>query len=110
MNLRQLLEEYKKLTLILIEKAKNGEELEEEINKSNNILKEIKKLNYKEEDIKNILKEFNIPELENELSLTIKKEMVKIKKQIEAMRNAKKARKMYRVSAQPDFQLFHKRI
>lgn len=110
MDIRKLLEEYKKLIIILIDKANNVEDLEEWINKSNDILKEIKKINYNDEELKRILKEFNIEELENELRLTIKKEMVKIKKKIEHIKVARNARKMYRASTQLELNLFQKKI
>ena len=109
-DLKQLLEEYKNLTLILIEKAKNDEELSENIEKKNNILREIKEFNYTEDEVKGIIKELNIPEIENELNLTIKKEMVKIKKKIENIRAARVARKMYRMSSQPQIELLRKKV
>jgi hypothetical protein len=105
MNLRTLLVEYKNTTLILIEKAKKDEELTDLISKSNAILEEAKKIEYTENELEEILKELNIVELENELRLTIKKEMVKIKKKIENIRTTKMARQTYRNSRR-DLRLF----
>lgn len=109
-ELRQLISEYKEITLDLIEKVKNDDELEEGIKRRNNILKKIKNTNHNEEEIKELLKKANVSALDNELELTIKKEMVKIKKKIENMRKAKNARKMYRANNQLEMKLFEKKI
>jgi len=96
MNLRTLLEEYKNITVILIEKAKKDEDLTDLISKSNYILAEAKKTDYTKKELEEILMELNIIELENELRFTIKKEMVQIKKKIENIRTTKIARETYR--------------
>jgi len=104
-NFRNQLEEYRNLTLSLIEKAKNDEELSEIINKRDNILKEFDEADYGKEEFKKIVKEFNILELDNELELIVKKEMVKIKKQIENIRSTRIARNGYS-NSQTQIKLF----
>lgn len=95
-TLETQLEEYKKVILNLIESAKAGEGLSELLNKKKNILKEIEEAGYDKNEIQEYVKKLEILELENELQLTIKKEMVTIKKKIENFRTAKKARQNYR--------------
>jgi hypothetical protein len=97
-DFRKPLEEYKNLTLSLIEKAKNDEELAELINKRDDILKEFKITDYSKDEFKEIVKKLNIIELDNELQLIVKKEMVKIKKKIENIKDAKLARNSYKNS------------
>ncbi|WP_297417071.1 hypothetical protein [Clostridium sp.] len=97
-TLRNLLEEYRNITLKLIEKTKNGEDLTNLIKQSNNILDEVRKVEYNKNELEEILIELNIENLENELRLTIKQEMVKIKKKIENIRTIKIARQTYRNS------------
>lgn len=94
-NFRKPLEEYRDLTLNLIDKAKNDEELSDLINKRDNILKEFDEADYSKEEFKKIVKEFNILKLDNELQLIVKKEMVKIKKKIENIRATRVARDGY---------------
>jgi len=94
-NIRIQLEEYRDLTLNLIENAKNDGELSDLINKRDNILKEFDESDYSKEEFKKIVREFNIIELDNELQLIVKKEMVKIKKKIENIRTTRVARNGY---------------
>ena len=108
MNFRKPLEEYRDLTLNLIENAKKNEELSNLINKRDNVLKEFDEVDYSKEEFKKNVKEFNILELDNELQLTVKKEMVKIKKQIENIRATRVAREGYGKS-QEQIKLFMRR-
>jgi hypothetical protein len=99
-NFRKSLEKYRNLTLNLMEKAKDDEELSDLINKRSDILKEFDETDYDKEEFKKIVQELNIIELNNELQLTVKKEMVKIKKQIENIRATRVARNSYSKSQQ----------
>ncbi|OOM79978.1 hypothetical protein [Clostridium sp. BL-8] len=106
-SLRQQLEEYESTIVDLIEGVKENQELSDLLlRKKNNLLKEIKEAKYDEEEIRRNLDELNIPAIENELELTIKKEMVKIKKKIENIRTAKLARRNYKSLQQEKFVLF----
>src|SRR5471030_2499890 len=98
-DLRKPLEEYRSLTLELIQEAKNDKELSEElINKRDDILKEIRQHDYSKEEFKSIVESLKILELDKELKLVVKKEMVEIKKKIEGIRAARVARNSYRNS------------
>jgi hypothetical protein len=99
-DLRKNLEEYKNLTLELIKKAKNDEDLSQLINERDDILKEIGRHNYNKEDFRNIVQSLDILKLDEELKLVVRKEMVEIKKRIEQIRAARVARNGYRKSSE----------
>lgn len=107
MILSEKLNEYKKVIVDLTEEVKRNQELSNLLlRKKNNLLKEIREADYDEEEIKKSLEELGILALENELELTIKKEMVTIKKKIENIRTAKKVRRNYSNLQQEKFVLF----
>lgn len=99
-DLKKPLEEYKNLTLELIKKAKNDEDLSELINKRDDILKEIGKHEYSKDEFRKIVESLEILKLDEELKLVVKKEMVEIKKKIEKIRTARVARMSYRNSTE----------
>lgn len=95
MNLREYLEEYRALTLLLIDEVKKDGELNDLVEKREDILKSINDLNLDMEEIKTIGNSLNLIKLEEELQDMYKKEKVKIKKQIENIKRAKKANQNY---------------
>lgn len=95
MNLHECLEEYKALTLTLIDEAKKDGNLEQLIEKREEILKFIKNSSFNEEEIRSIGNSFNLLELEEELQSELKKEQVKIKKEIENLNKRKQANMQY---------------
>jgi hypothetical protein len=105
-NLRVFLDEYKKIILELIERTKKGEELSVLIKNRNNMLKKIEESDYDEEELKKIVKELSILKLENELQLTIKKEMVTIRKKINNIKTTRVIRERYNSTEKPNFILF----
>lgn len=98
MNFKNKLEEYRNLTIYAIEMVKNDQDIKEIITKKNNILEEIKKEKFDEEELKEIIKEFNIEKIENELVLIIKKEMANTKRKIDNLNKANLARMNYKKS------------
>lgn len=98
MDFRSKFEEYKNLTITTIEMVKNDQSISDIILKKNNILEEIKKEEFNEEELKEIIKELNIEEVEKDLVLTIKKEMVNTKIKIDNFNKARVARASYRKS------------
>ncbi len=105
--LRKELEEYKKTVLDLIEEVQKDQELSDQLlEKKNNILKEIRDAGYDKCEIERNIEELGITAAENELELTIKKEMVKIKKKIENIRTTKIARKNYNNQQRAQMVLF----
>lgn len=99
-ELKKPLEEYKRLTIELIRKAKNDEDLAELINKRDEILKDIGQQDYNKEEFRNIVQALDIIKLDDELKLVVKKEMVEVKKKIEKIRLARVARTSYRNSSE----------
>lgn len=95
MNLREYLEEYKTLTLELIDRVKKDDELEHLIKKREDILELIKGSNFNEVEIKDIGNSLDLLGLEEELQNELINEKVKIKKEIENLKKAKQANMNY---------------
>lgn len=91
MNLSEYLEEYKSLTLNLIDNIKKGEEIDSLIKQRENILTSINNLNFDKEEIKTIGDSLKLLELEDELQNSAKKEKIKLKKQIEVLKKSRQA-------------------
>lgn len=95
MNLNEYLEEYKTLTLSLINDAEKGSELDNLIEERENVLKSINSLKFDREEIKVIVESLKLLELEEELQNILKKEKVEIKKQIENLKKVRQANANY---------------
>lgn len=109
MNLHEYLEEYKALTLVLIDEVKKGDELNYLIKKREDILKSINNLNFDKEEIKTIGNSLKLLELEEELQNSVEKKQVKIKKQIETLKKARQANTNYN-SIENKARVFNKSI
>ena len=109
MNLREYLEEYKALTLFLIDEVKKDGELNDLIEKRENILKSINDFNTDKEEVKTIGNSLKLLELEQELQNSVEKEMVKIKKQIQNLKKARQANTNYN-SIENRARVFNKNI
>jgi len=109
MNLREYLEEYKALTLVLIDEVKKDGQLNPLIKKREDILKSINNLNFDKEEIKTIGNSLKLLELEEEVQNLIKKERVKVKKQIETLKKARQANANYN-SIENKARVFNKSI
>ncbi len=95
MNLYEYLEEYKTLTLEMMDKIREDGNLDVLVNKREEILKAINELDFDKEDIKRIGNSLNLLELEEELELLIKKEKVEVKKKIESLKKTRQANANY---------------
>lgn len=95
MNLHEYLEEYKALTLVLIDEVKKDGQLTPLIEKREDILKAIDDLNFDKEEIKAVGNSLKLLELEKELQNSVEKEKVKIKKQIETLKKTRQANTNY---------------
>jgi hypothetical protein len=95
MNLSEYLEEYRVLTLELIDNIKKDGEVDILIEQRENILKSINDLNFDEEEIRKIGNALNLLKLEKELENSVRKEKVKIKQQIETLKRSKQANMQY---------------
>jgi Spy/CpxP family protein refolding chaperone len=91
MNLREYLEEYRALTLDLMDEIQKDGQISSLLDEREYIIELINGLNFDKEEIKIIGNSLNLAELEAELQLVYKKEKVKVKNQME---NIKKARQV----------------
>lgn len=95
MTLYDCLEEYKNLTLELIEKIKLEENADESLKKRADILKKIENFTFDKEEFKEIIDSLNILDLENEAQKLIKISKLKIKNQINTFKKNRVARNQY---------------
>ncbi|MFL0165431.1 hypothetical protein [Candidatus Clostridium helianthi] len=95
MNVSEYLEEYRTLTLSLINNIQNSSELNNLIEKRENILQLVNTVEFDKEEIKIIGSSLRILELEEELQTVIKKEKVKVRNQIEKLSKARQANTNY---------------
>lgn len=109
MDLSEYLEEYKNLTLALIDEVKKDGKLGPLIKKREDVLKSINEINFDKEEIKNIGNSLKLLELEQELQNSVKKEKVKVKKQIETLKRARQANVNYN-SIENKARVFNKSI
>ncbi|MCE5220770.1 MAG: hypothetical protein LLF98_05745 [Clostridium sp.] len=109
MDLREYLEEYKALTLTLIDEISKDGQLSFLIEKREDILKSINNINFDKEEIKTIGNSLKLLELEEELQNSVKKEEVKIKKEIQTLKKARQANANYN-SIENKARVFNKNI
>lgn len=95
MNLNEYLEQYRDLTLNLMDKIKKDGEIDILIKERESILKSINDLDFDKEEIKKIGNSLNLLELEEELQVLAKKEKVKIKTEIENLKRTRQANTNY---------------
>ena len=96
MNLREVLEKYKSVSLNLIKEIKEEVNTEDLIEKRQALLSEIEKNDLSKEEKMEIGKEFNILEVENQVKQAIEEEQKKVKEEIAKIRIKKQANKGYR--------------
>lgn len=95
MDIEVCLSEYKALTLDIMERTNTDGLIEYLINERQQLLNEILKLEYLEDEIKKIADSLNIIQLEKELEILIKKEKVNTKKKIENLKKMRVANIKY---------------
>lgn len=95
MNLQEYLEEYKNITLKLMDKNLNNNEVNSFVIKRGEILEILSKSNFDKDEIRRIGDSLNLLKLEDELQNSIKKEMVNIKREIDKLRKMKQANMQY---------------
>lgn len=95
MELKNNLVEYSNITKSLIEKTKQGEEIEVLLDKREKIIQVISSLKFSKEEFKDIVIKLKILELEEEFQNQIKIEKEKIKNKMDAIRKGTIARNSY---------------
>jgi len=103
-DLRDRLTEYRDITVTLIKMAEKDEELQDTIALRGNILKEIENTDYNKQELKALIEELNIEELDEQLKLIIKKEIKSIRTQLDNVNKGREAVKCIRnTKQQPTF-------
>ena len=95
MNLHEYLEEYRALTLDLMDEVQENGEINSLLEEREYIIKSINSLGFNKEEIKTIGNSLNLLKLEEELQTLYKKEKVKVKKQIENIKKSKQINTNY---------------
>jgi len=104
MNLKESLYEYRNLTLELIEKIKNDDELESLFSQRKDIIDNIRNLEFAEDEFKSIYESMGILGLEEKLKNEIQSEQNKIKEKIKYIKITRNARNKYENSQfKPNF-------
>lgn len=96
MELRELLEKYKGISLELIKEIREDANTEELMEERQNLLTEIERNDLSKEEKIAIGKEFNILEVENQVKESIEEEQRKLKEEIRKISIKKQANKGYR--------------
>lgn len=94
-RMRLYLEEYKSLTLDIMESLNGLGNIKRFLLERDRVLEEINKLEADEEDIKIIGEELKLKELEDEMQLAVKKEKVRIKTKIANLKRMKNGNMKY---------------
>lgn len=109
MDLKLSLESYRNVTIELIENVRKGEDLNTLFQKREDIIKNIKNINFTKEEFKEFAKSFSIMELDEELQKSINNEKEKVKDKIRFLKITREARSKYENSQfKPTF--FNKKI
>ena len=95
MILDELLYKYKGITINAIRKAKNGEDINNEMDARQAIMEKIIKLDIEPEAVKECYNKEKINELDNELNEIIKYQLNNFKEELENSRTRKKAYSSY---------------
>lgn len=99
MNLYENLDKYRLLTLKLIDEVENDGNLDSLIQERENILRFINESDFDKEKIKAIGSGFKLLELENKVQDSIKKEKVKVMRQLEQLKKIKQVNLNYNYNA-----------
>lgn len=95
MNLRECLEEYRNLTLKLIENLKDERDLDLLIEKRQQVLEVISGLIFDKDEFEEIATSLNIIELDNQLVDLVSQEKIQTKEKLDNLKKLRVARKNY---------------
>ena len=109
MDLKGYLEKYKDLTILLINRIQNDDELSDLFKQREEIIKKIGELDFSKEEIRNIYNDLKIEILEKKLENSLKSEKVEIRRKIEKIKQARVARNNYVKMDPRPFSLFTQR-
>lgn len=95
MDLDDLLEKYKEISLIMSEKISKEEDISSLLKKRECIIIQINNLNVDKNLICNKLEDLNIMDIDRELEKLIKNSMLNVKKELRRVKQFKEAHKKY---------------
>lgn len=95
MNLNEYFKEYRALTLDIMDEIQKNGNVISLIEEREKIINEINNGDFDKEEIKMIVNSLGLLKLEEELQVMYKKEKVKVKKQIENVKRARKVNDNY---------------
>ena len=95
MDLQEYLQEYKTITLSLMNPNIDSDQMNSFINRRSEILNILNSSNFDKEEIKKIGYSLDLLSLEDEVQNSMKKEMVKIKKELARLKKIKQANMQY---------------
>lgn len=95
MNLKESLEKYRDITVELINKIENDQEVEVLFGQRQNIIENMAKLQFSQGDFEDLYVSLEISKLENKLQEIIKDEQRKIKEKINCLKITRNARVQY---------------
>lgn len=95
MNLHEYLEEYRALTLDLMDEIQKSAQISSLVKEREDIIEAINNSNFNKEKIRNFGNSLKLLKLEEELQNIYKKEKVKVRTQIEKIKRARKVNTNY---------------
>lgn len=95
MELEKILEEYKTLTMEMLKEIDNAERLVALLDKRQETIDAIRKNNFQQKDLIELVNELNLLELDKQLKNNIEKEQLKTKKALTNVRRLRQARRSY---------------
>lgn len=95
MELKNYLEEYKALTLDIMEHINTDGNINYLVAKREKILNQVKQANFNKEQIESIGKALKLIELDNEMQEMARRETINIKKKMQQLRKREQGNKLY---------------
>lgn len=95
MTLDMLLDEYKRLSVEMLEKADEIDTIELLISKRANVINDINKIEYNKDEFKTLVHELSLMEIEDRLFKIISQEKLKTRKALDNVQKLKRAQAMY---------------
>ena len=95
MGLYEQLQEYRKLTVSMIDKVKHQNEFDEDVEARQKVVNELKNIKFTKEEIKGYVEELGIKDLDKQLEYEIKKERKRIQEELVKNRKNKIASAKY---------------
>ena len=95
MEIYECLNNYKEITLQLISKVNEDNDINELLDQRAKILDEIRKINFSKDEMNESIEVISVFELDKKLETLLKKKKAEVKKQIDIIRKNREARKKY---------------